>query len=128
MLLPGLAWLLLAGGLTAFMHCLACAVVVYSTRVGVDNIRVWEETTLAAANKLEKEMRKFDEQVGQGVCVSGEGSSGWGLARLEVKGWVHVQYPASYPAVSANAQGSVQSEYVLFVVCQPGRRQRAACC
>lgn len=34
-----------------------------SKRVGVDNIRVWEETTLAAANKLEEERRKFDEQV-----------------------------------------------------------------
>jgi hypothetical protein len=31
--------------------------------VGVDNIRVWEETTLAAANKLEEERRKYDEQV-----------------------------------------------------------------
>jgi hypothetical protein len=35
--------------------------------VGVDNIRVWEETTLAAANKMEEETRKFDEQVG---CMS----------------------------------------------------------
>lgn len=34
-----------------------------SARVGVDNIRVWEETTLAAANKLEEERRKYDEQV-----------------------------------------------------------------
>lgn len=34
-----------------------------SACVGVDNIRVWEETTLAAANKLEEERRKYDEQV-----------------------------------------------------------------
>lgn len=34
-----------------------------SARVGVDNIRVWEETTLAAANKLDEERRKYDEQV-----------------------------------------------------------------
>lgn len=37
---------------------------VCSKRVGVDNIRVWEETTLAAANKVEEQQCKFDEQVG----------------------------------------------------------------
>lgn len=36
---------------------------VCSKRVGVANIRVWEETTLAAANKLEEEQNKLDEQV-----------------------------------------------------------------
>lgn len=41
------------------MWCCCC-----SERVGVDNIRVWEETTLAAANKLEEERRQYDEQVG----------------------------------------------------------------
>eukprot|EP00878_Enallax_costatus_P030403 GHUV01033097.1.p1 GENE.GHUV01033097.1~~GHUV01033097.1.p1 ORF type:complete len:751 (+),score=324.15 GHUV01033097.1:453-2705(+) len=35
----------------------------FSKRVGVANIRVWEETTLAAANKLEEEYSKLDEQV-----------------------------------------------------------------
>lgn len=44
-----------------------------SARVGVDNIRVWEETTLAAANKLDEERRKYDEQVCGCGCVWGMG-------------------------------------------------------
>jgi hypothetical protein len=31
--------------------------------VGVPNIRVYEETTLAAANKLEADRQRIDEQV-----------------------------------------------------------------
>jgi hypothetical protein len=48
-------------GLSGVLWC--C--VLCSARVGVDNIRVWEETTLAAANRIEEKRRKYDEQVGQ---------------------------------------------------------------
>jgi hypothetical protein len=47
------------------VSCGVLCCVLCSKRVGVDNIRVWEETTLAAANKMEEERRKYDEQVGQ---------------------------------------------------------------
>jgi hypothetical protein len=36
---------------------------VCSKHVGVPNIRVYEETTLAAANKLEADRQRIDEQV-----------------------------------------------------------------
>jgi structural maintenance of chromosome 1 len=35
----------------------------FSRRVGVPNIRVYEETTLAAANKLEEQKEQHEEQV-----------------------------------------------------------------
>uniref|UniRef100_A0A383VHM8 Structural maintenance of chromosomes protein n=1 Tax=Tetradesmus obliquus TaxID=3088 RepID=A0A383VHM8_TETOB len=35
----------------------------FSKRVGVPNIRVYEETTLAAANKLEADRQRMDEQI-----------------------------------------------------------------
>jgi hypothetical protein len=50
----------MCGDLLCVICCSSCGC---SKRVGVPNIRVYEETTLAAANKLEADRQRIDEQV-----------------------------------------------------------------
>lgn len=65
------------GAASTAVLCVLLLLLLCSARVGVDNIRVWEETTLAAANKLEEERRAYDEQVRRG-----EGGRGHALNAL----------------------------------------------